>query len=78
MKIELYLVSPNEEYSNRRMCRGHWNYNWRGRRGWNINNPPKRLMKIRKEPFGGLMQTSDGKIWKLDHEAYFYLNLIFT
>lgn len=79
MKIELYLISPEEEYARKHMCRKHWNYNWRGRRRWSPYNPPDHIkIKIRKESFGGLMQTPDAKLWKLDHEAYFFLNLLLT
>ena len=68
MDVELYLISANEEYANRHMCRGHWNYKWRGRKG----SSPGRLNKIkmRKEKFGGLLQTMDGKIYKVDHEGF--------
>ena len=74
MEIELYMISAHEEYAVKHMCRAHWNYNWRGRRGSMpdvISN-----IKIRKESFGGLMQSPDGKLWKLDDEAYFYLNML--
>ena len=76
MKTELYMISAHEEYTNKHICRRHWNYNWRGRRGADLT--PNKNVKIRKESFGGLMQTSDGQIWKLDNEAYFWLDLIFS
>lgn len=73
MKIELYLLSSFEEYANMHMCRRHWNFQWRGRRGnFNVNEG----VKIRPESFGGLMKSPDGKLWKLDREAYFYLNML--
>jgi len=74
MKIELYLISPHEEYAKYHSCRKHWNFQWRGRRGDLYVNQG---VKIRKEDFGGLMKSSDGKLWKLDDEAYFYMNLLF-
>lgn len=74
MKAELYLVSPTEEYANKHVCRMHWNYQWRRSRVSYLEHP--RLPKIRKESFGGLIQLSNGELWKLDHEAYFYLNLL--
>jgi len=68
MKAELYMISSHEEYANMHMCRRHWNYNWRGRRG---HMPGLREhMRVRKELFGGLLQTPDGTLMKLDHEAY--------
>ena len=75
MKIELYLISSQEEYTNMHMCRRHWNFQWRGRRSGQLEllNGPIRL---RKESFGGLMRTTDGKLWKLDHEAFFWLDLL--
>lgn len=73
MKIELYLISPHEEYVNMHMCRKHWNFQWRGRRG-SSSNPDK--PKLRKESFGGLLKSSDGKLWKLDREAYFWLDML--
>lgn len=76
MKIDLFLISPHEEYANKHMCRKHWNYNWRGRRGTYLDG--KNIVKIRKESFGGLMQSPDGQLWKLDPEAYFYLKLLLT
>lgn len=75
MKIELYMISAHEEYAVYHACRKHWNFQWRGRRG-SSSNPDK--LKIRKESFGGLMKTGDGKLWKLDQEAYFWLNMILT
>jgi len=73
MKAELFLISPHEEYAVKHMCRRHWNFQWRGRRGSNgIYGKPK----IRKESFGGLLMGTDGKLWKVDNEAYFWLNLI--
>ena len=76
MKAELYLVSPTEEYANKHVCRMHWNYQWRRSRTNYLEHP--RLPMIRKESFGGLIQLPNGELWKLDHEAYFWLNLILT
>lgn len=56
------------------MCRKHWNYNWRGRRGARFDG--NNNVKIRKELFGGLLMSPDGKLWKLDHEAHFWLNML--
>jgi len=75
MEIKLYLISPHQEYANYHACRKHWNFQWGGRRGTYLT--PNNI-KIRKESFGGLMQAPDEKIYKLDHEAYFYLNIILT
>lgn len=76
MKIELYMISSFEEYVGKHVCRSHWNYNWRGRRGADLT--PNKNVKVRKENFGGLMQSPDGQIWKFDFEAYFYLNMILS
>jgi len=75
MKIELYLISPHEEYANKHMCRKHWSYQWRGRRG--LDMTPNKNVKVRQELFGGLLQAPDGKLYKLDDEAYFYMDLFF-
>lgn len=75
MKIELYLLSSFEEYPHKHVCRRHWNFQWRGRRGKPFEGKLSTL-KVRKETWGGLMKTPDGKLWKLDDEAYFYLNLL--
>lgn len=77
MKIELFLISSHEEYAGKHVCRKHWNYNWRGRRGWapGDKNPPR--IKIRNESFGGLLEAPDGKLYRLDEEAYFWMDLIF-
>lgn len=74
MKAELYLLSPTEEYANKHICRKHWNYQWRKSRSSYLEHPVP--PKIRKESFGGLIQLSNGELWKLDHEAYFYLNVL--
>ena len=76
MKIDLFLISSFEEYANKHMCRRHWNFQWRGRRGSmpDVNHG----IKIRKESFGGLMKSPDGKLWRLDPEAYFFLKLLLT
>ena len=74
MKAELYLISPTEEYAVKHVCRKHWNYQWRRSRLSYIDANTK--PKLRKESFGGLIQLSNGELWKLDHEAYFYLNLM--
>jgi len=76
MKIELYLISSHEEYAEKHACRKHWNFQWRGRRGSPYELMDKSNIKIRRESFGGLMKTTDGKLWKLDNEAYFYLNML--
>ena len=68
MKVELYLISSYEEYANKHMCRGHWNYEWRGRRGTFLDSNSQ--IKIRKESFGGLLKVADGKIYKLDNNGY--------
>jgi len=74
MKAELYFVSPTEEYANKHVCRKHWSYQWRRSRSSYLENPAP--PKIRKESFGGLIRLSNGELWKLDPEAYFYLNMI--
>jgi len=51
MKLDLYLLSPYEEYADKHMCRKHWNYRWRGRRGTHFTD--NKLIKLRKENFGG-------------------------
>lgn len=68
MNIDLYLVSVNEEYANKNMCKGHWNYKWKGRKGSFSNK--KNHVKAREEKFGGLIQTRKGKIYKVDHEGF--------
>jgi len=68
MKLELFLISAYEEYTNKHMCRDHWNYQWRGRRGTFLDD--NKLIKLRKENFGGLLQAVDGKIYKLDDYGY--------
>jgi len=69
MQICLYLQNAYEEYDNAHMCRGHWNYQWGGRGSSEI---PKRSssIKIREERFGGLIQNVDGKIYKIDKQAF--------
>lgn len=71
MKIELYLISPFEEYAGKHVCRKHWNFQWRGRRG--TQSAPNRSIKLRKENFGALMQDENSVLWKLDDELYNYL-----
>lgn len=68
-----YQWRARRHSSEKHMCKGHWNFKWRGRRKWN----PYEGIHIRQESFGGLMQTPDGKLWKLDHEAYYWLNIAF-
>ena len=78
MKIDLYLLSPYEEYANKHMCRKHWNYQWRGRRSIKVEN--NKFIRLRRESFGGLLQAPDGKIFKVDDEGYLltkqYMNKI--
>jgi len=71
MKIDLFLISPYEEYPNKHICRRHWNYEWRGRRGTHFTE--NKTVKLRKESFGGLLQAVDGKIFKLDNSAYDFI-----
>ena len=74
MRIELYLISPHEEYVDKHACRKHWNFQWGGRRGKTYVNEG---IKVRRESFGGLMKAPDSKLYRLDHEAYFWLDLLF-
>ena len=71
MNIALFLLSAYEEYPNKHICRNHWNYQWRGRRGTHFKQVSK--IKLRKESFGGLLQNSDGKIYRLDDEGYVFI-----
>ena len=75
MKMELYLLSPTEEFANKHVCIKHWNYQWRRSRASYLESD--KSPKVRKESFGGLMQIPSGELIKLDHEAYFYMNLLF-
>jgi len=68
MELKLYLLSPYEEYSYKHMCRRHWNYQWRGRSS--IHPIDNKIIRLRKESFGGLLQAMDGKIYVLDEEGY--------
>ena len=76
MKIELFLISSFEEYPNKHVCRKHWNYQWRSRRRYSLNENNKKI-KLRKEPFGGLLKNFDGKLYKLDDMGYKALELYF-
>lgn len=68
MELELYLLSPYEEYTKLHLCRKHWNYQWRGRKGsFFVEN---KIIRLRREIFGGLLQAVDGKIYKLDDTGY--------
>lgn len=69
MNIELYLISPHEEYAEKHACRKHWNYQWRGRRGSSYEGMYSKV-KLRKESFGGLLMNSDGKLYKVDKSGY--------
>lgn len=69
MKLELYLISPHEEYAEKHACRKHWNYQWRGRRGSPYDGVYSKI-KLRKESFGGLLMNSDGKLYKVDTSGY--------
>ena len=60
MKINLYLLSPFEEYADKHACRRHWNYQWGGRRGSPFEGVNSNI-KLRKESFGGLLKNYDGK-----------------
>jgi len=71
MEINLYMLSAYEEYANKHMCRGHWNYEWRGRRGTYLDGD--NIVKLRKEEFGGLFQSADGKIYKIDNQGYEFI-----
>ena len=75
MKIDLYLISPHEEYARYHACRKHWAYQWRARRGSPYDGAQSRI-KLREESFGGLLMGTDGKLYKLDDEAYFYISLL--
>ena len=69
MRIDLYLISPHEEYAEKHACRKHWNYQWRGRRGSPYDGVYYNI-KLRKESFGGLLMNSDGKLYKIDKSGY--------
>ena len=69
MKIDLYLISPHEEYAEKHACRKHWNYQWRARRGSPYEGVYSKI-KLRKETFGGLLMNSDGKLYKVDGPGY--------
>ena len=69
MKLELYLISPHEEYAEKHACRKHWNYQWGGRRGSPYDGVYSKI-KLRKESFGGLLLNSDGKLYKVDISGY--------
>jgi len=68
MIIELYLQSAYEEYAKMHMCRSHWNYQWSGRKG-RFPNDKISTIKMRKEEFGGLVQNTDGRIYKTDKKG---------
>lgn len=73
MKVSLFMLSAYEEYDSRNvhMCRGHWNFQWKGRYRPNPTKPfPIKPLKVRRESFGGLLQDYDGKIYRLDDEVY--------
>ena len=74
MKIELYMISPHEEYPNKHMCRRHWNYEWRGRRGSPFEGVYTNI-KLRKEAFGGLLKNTDGKLYKVDDTGFHAIRL---
>jgi hypothetical protein len=69
MKLELYLISPYEEYAKKHACRKHWNYQWGGRRGSPFEGSNAKI-RLRKESFGGLLKNSDGKLYKVDVSGY--------
>ena len=69
MKLELYLISPHEEYTKKHVCRKHWNYQWGGRRGSPYEGSYAKI-KLRKESFGGLLKNSDGKLYMVDDSGY--------
>jgi len=74
MKIDLYLISPHEEYAGKHACRRHWNYQWRARRGSPYDEVYSKI-RLRKESFGGLLMNSDGRLFKVDKSGFDVLRL---
>lgn len=69
MKIDLYLISSFEEFDRKHVCRQHWNYQWRSRRGSPFEGSQAKI-KLREESFGGLLKNSDGKLYRVDDSGY--------